>query len=58
MVTQSDGDAIAPPAMSDASFAGLDVVERRVRRASDHLSPIHAPEACAELIRAALKALA
>ena len=54
---QSAGDPIATLAMSDASFAGLNVIERRIRRASDHLSPLHAPEACADLIRAALKAL-
>ena len=55
---QSEGDPIAPLAMADASFAGLNVVARRLRQATDHLSPIHDPAACADLIRAALKALA
>ena len=50
-------DPIAPLAMADASFAGADVRERRVREAADHLSPITAPRACADLIRAALRAL-
>ncbi|HVY34407.1 MAG TPA: hypothetical protein VG960_08290 [Caulobacteraceae bacterium] len=50
-------DPIAPLAMADASFAGADVRVRQVREAADHLSPITAPGACANLIRAALKAL-
>jgi len=54
---QSEGDPIAPLAVSDASFAGMDVRERHVRPAQDHLSPMHAPEACAALIRTALEAL-
>jgi pimeloyl-[acyl-carrier protein] methyl ester esterase len=54
----ADGDPIAPPAMADASFAGMHVVERRVRQSTDHLSPLAAPEACADLIRTALKAFA
>lgn len=54
----ADGDPIAALAMADASFAGMDVRERRVRLAEDHLSPLHAPEACAALIRTAIKALA
>ena len=53
----AEGDPIAPLAMADASFAGLKVVGRRTRPSTDHLSPQHAPEACADLIRAALKAL-
>jgi pimeloyl-[acyl-carrier protein] methyl ester esterase len=55
---QSQDDPIATLAMSDASFAGMTVMERRVRPASDHLSPIHDPAACADLIHAALKAFA
>jgi pimeloyl-[acyl-carrier protein] methyl ester esterase len=54
---QADQDPIATLAMADASFAGMDVVERRVRPSTDHLSPLTAPHACADLIRAALKAL-
>jgi hypothetical protein len=54
----ADGDPIAALAMADASFAGMDVRERQVRQASDHLSPIHAPKACAALIRTAIEALA
>ena len=54
---QADGDPIASLAMVDASFAGMKVVERRVRASTDHLSPLTAPHACADLIRAALKAL-
>jgi pimeloyl-[acyl-carrier protein] methyl ester esterase len=54
----ADHDPIAPLDMADASFAGLDVVERRIRPSTDHLSPLAAPEACAALIRAALEALA
>jgi pimeloyl-[acyl-carrier protein] methyl ester esterase len=55
---QSADDPIAALAMADASFAGMDVRARQVRQAGDHLSPIHAPEACAALIRAAIQALA
>ena len=54
----ADGDPIATLAMAEASFQGMDVRERRVRQADDHLSPIHAPEACAALIRSAIEALA
>ena len=54
---QSQGDPIATLAMSDASFAGANVMERRLRPSTDHLSPIHDPDACADLIRTALKAL-
>jgi pimeloyl-[acyl-carrier protein] methyl ester esterase len=54
----ADEDPIAPPALADASFAGMNVVERRIRPSTDHLSPLAAPEACADLIRAALKAFA
>jgi pimeloyl-[acyl-carrier protein] methyl ester esterase len=54
----AEGDAVATLAMADASFAGCDVVERRVRPAADHLSPQHDPRGCADLIRAAMKALA
>lgn len=53
----ADEDPIAPLAMADASFAGMNVIERRLRQSTDHLSPLTAPHACAELIRAALKAL-
>jgi pimeloyl-[acyl-carrier protein] methyl ester esterase len=51
-------DPVAGLAMADASFAGMAVVERRVRRSTDHLSPLTAPHACADLIRTALKAFA
>jgi pimeloyl-[acyl-carrier protein] methyl ester esterase len=51
-------DPIAPLDMADASFAGAAVRERRVREGQDHLSPLSAPQACAALIRQALKALA
>lgn len=51
------GDQVASLALSDASFKGCDVVERRIRPAMDHLSPVHAPEACVDLIRLALKTL-
>ena len=54
----AEGDPIASLAMADASFASMTVVERRVRPSTDHLSPLTAPHACAELIRAALKAVA
>jgi pimeloyl-[acyl-carrier protein] methyl ester esterase len=53
----ADQDPIAPLAMADASFAGTNTVERHVRQSTDHLSPLAAPGACADLIRAALKAL-
>jgi hypothetical protein len=53
----AEGDPIATLALSDASFAGLNVVERRIRPATDHLSPIHDPQGCADIIRAALTAL-
>jgi pimeloyl-[acyl-carrier protein] methyl ester esterase len=53
----ADQDPIASLAMADASFAGMNVVERHVRQSTDHLSPLTAPHACADLIRAALKAL-
>jgi pimeloyl-[acyl-carrier protein] methyl ester esterase len=53
----ADQDPIASLAMADASFAGMNVVERQVRPSTDHLSPRTAPDACAGLIRAALKAL-
>ena len=53
----SAGDPIATLAMADAAFEGLDVRERRIRPSTDHLSPIHDPQACADLIRTALKAL-
>jgi pimeloyl-[acyl-carrier protein] methyl ester esterase len=53
----ADQDPIAPLAMADASFAGLNVVEWRVRQSTDHLSPLAAPHACADLIHTALKTL-
>jgi pimeloyl-[acyl-carrier protein] methyl ester esterase len=53
----ADEDPIIPLATADASFAGMDVAERRIRRSADHLAPLTAPSACADLIRAALKAL-
>jgi hypothetical protein len=43
--------------MADASFAGMNVVERRIRPSTDHLSPLTVPHACADLIRSALEAL-
>jgi pimeloyl-[acyl-carrier protein] methyl ester esterase len=54
----SQRDAIAPLALADASFEGCNVIARRIRAAGDHLSPIHAPQACADIIRAAMKVLA
>ena len=54
----AEHDPIAPLAMADASFAGLNVRERRIRPSTDHLSPLTAPHACAELIRTALEACA
>ena len=54
----AEHDPIATLAMADASFTGLDVRERRIRPSTDHLSPLTAPHACAELIRAALEAFA
>jgi pimeloyl-[acyl-carrier protein] methyl ester esterase len=53
----ADGDTVAALAMADASFESCDVRERRIRPATDHLSPLHDPQACAALIRAALTAL-
>jgi pimeloyl-[acyl-carrier protein] methyl ester esterase len=53
----ADEDPIAALAMADASFAGMEVAERRIRHSTDHLSPLTAPHACAGLIRAALQAL-
>jgi pimeloyl-[acyl-carrier protein] methyl ester esterase len=53
----ASGDPIAPLASSDASLKDAHVIERRVREASDHLSPLHDPAACADLIRAAMEAL-
>jgi pimeloyl-[acyl-carrier protein] methyl ester esterase len=53
----ADRDPIASLAMADASFAGMNVHERRIRQSTDHLSPLTAPHACADLIRTALKAL-
>ena len=53
----ADRDPIAPLAMADASFAGMNVIERHIRPSADHLSPRTAPHACAGLIRTALKAL-
>jgi pimeloyl-[acyl-carrier protein] methyl ester esterase len=53
----ADQDPIASLAMADASFADMNVIERRVRPSTDHLSPLAAPLACADLVRAALKAL-
>lgn len=50
-------DPIATLAMADASFAGMRVIERRIRPSTDHLSPLSAPHACADLVRTALKAL-
>ena len=47
-------DPIAPLGLTDASFAGANVMARHVRQASDHLSPLTAPSPCAELILAAL----
>jgi pimeloyl-[acyl-carrier protein] methyl ester esterase len=52
----ADEDPIASLAMADASFAGMNVAERQVRQSTDHLSPLTAPHACADLIRTALKA--
>jgi pimeloyl-[acyl-carrier protein] methyl ester esterase len=53
----ADEDPIAPLALADASFAGMRVIDQRVRPSTDHLSPLTAPGACAGLIRAALEAL-
>jgi pimeloyl-[acyl-carrier protein] methyl ester esterase len=53
----SENDPIAPPALADAAFAGMEVVEDRRRASADHLSPVHAPRACADLIRVAVKVL-
>jgi len=54
----AEADPIAPLGLADASFAGLEVRDRRIRPGGDHLSPLHAPQACAALVRAAQKALA
>jgi pimeloyl-[acyl-carrier protein] methyl ester esterase len=53
----ADQDPIATLAMADASFVGMNVVERRIRPSTDHLSPLSAPQACADLIRTAVQAL-
>jgi pimeloyl-[acyl-carrier protein] methyl ester esterase len=53
----AQGDPIATLAMADASFEGCDVIERRIRPSTDHLSPLHDPQGCADIVRAALKAL-
>ena len=53
----ADQDPIATLAMADASFAGMNVVERRIRQSTDHLSPLAAPHACGDLIRTAMQAL-
>ncbi len=53
----AEDDPIATLAMADASFSGMNVVERRTRPSSDHLSPLTAPHASAELIRTAITAL-
>jgi pimeloyl-[acyl-carrier protein] methyl ester esterase len=53
----ADQDPIASLAMADASFADTNVVQRRVRQSADHLSPLTAPHACADLILTALRAL-
>ena len=53
----AQGDPIALTPATDASFARMNVVERRIRPALDHLSPVHDPAGCADLVRAALKAL-
>jgi pimeloyl-[acyl-carrier protein] methyl ester esterase len=53
----AEADPIATLAMADASFEDMNVVERRLRPSTDHLSPLSAPHACAQLIRAALKAM-
>jgi pimeloyl-[acyl-carrier protein] methyl ester esterase len=50
-------DPVASLKLADASFAGADVRARRLREADDHLSPLSAPQACADLIRDALEAL-
>jgi pimeloyl-[acyl-carrier protein] methyl ester esterase len=54
----AEGDPIAALALADASFDGMKVVERRIRPSTDHLSPLAAPHACADLIRTALAACA
>lgn len=53
----ADGDPIAPLRLADSSFEGMAAPEIRVRPSTDHLSPIHDPGACADLIRGARKAL-
>ena len=54
----ADRDPIATLPMAEASFAGMDLRARQVREAADHLSPLHAAQACAALIRDAIQALA
>jgi pimeloyl-[acyl-carrier protein] methyl ester esterase len=54
----ADRDPIAPLAMAQASLQGMDLREGQLRQAADHLSPVHAPQACAALIRTAIAALA
>ena len=51
------GDPIAPVPLTDASFVNASVREREIREGCDHLSPMTAPNACADLIRLALNAL-
>lgn len=53
----ADQDPIATLAMADASFAGMNVAERHIRPSADHISPLSAPQACADLILAAVQAL-
>lgn len=54
----AEADPIAPGALADASFAEAgDVRQDLRRRGSDHLSPLSAPAACADLIRQALREL-
>jgi pimeloyl-[acyl-carrier protein] methyl ester esterase len=53
-----EDDDIAPLSLADASFAGLNVVERRLRPWGGHFTPVDHPKACVGIIRAALKALA
>jgi pimeloyl-[acyl-carrier protein] methyl ester esterase len=51
----ADDDPAVPLALSDASFAACPMLERRVRAGADHLSPVTAPELCADLIRSAIE---
>jgi pimeloyl-[acyl-carrier protein] methyl ester esterase len=53
----ASSDPVAPLAMADAAFTHANVRARRVREGADHLSPLTAPRACADLIRDALQAL-